>query len=199
MLPLGTAAAASKPKTMPPWRWPRLTAVIQSPTGWTSTKPTTGSRRLHLPRPRPTRKAEQDAQRWSATVAQPAHQHRRQCHTISYTYDALNRKTGEYDGPNSSSPPIAAWAYDNSNNAVAGMSNPIGQLTTETSYSGGQPYTIQQQGFNTYGEPVGETVTLPPAEGALAPSGGYTISHTYIGDTDLPYKTPSGIGRSGRT
>jgi YD repeat-containing protein len=26
-------------------------------------------------------------------------------HTISYTYDGLNRKTGEYDGPDSSSPP----------------------------------------------------------------------------------------------
>jgi RHS repeat-associated protein len=110
-------------------------------------------------------------------------------HTISYTYDALNRKTGEYDGPDSSSPPIATWAYDNSNNNVPGMSDPIGQLTTETSYSGGQPYTIQQQGFNAYGEPAGETVTLPPTEGALAPKGGYTLSHTYIGDTELPYKT----------
>jgi RHS repeat-associated protein len=110
-------------------------------------------------------------------------------HTISYTYDALNRKTGEYDGPNSSSPPIATWAYDNSNDAVAGMTDPIGQLTTETSYSGGQPYTIQQQGFNAYGEPAGETVTLPSTEGALAPSGGYTLSYTYGGDNDELLKT----------
>ncbi len=41
-------------------------------------------------------------------------------HTISYTYDALNRKTGEYDGPSTSSPPIASWAYDNSNDASPG-------------------------------------------------------------------------------
>jgi RHS repeat-associated protein len=105
-------------------------------------------------------------------------------HTISYSYDALNRKTGEYDGPNSSSPPIATWAYDNSNNAVSGMTDPIGQLTTETSYSGGQPYTIQQKGFNVFGESLGETETLPSTEGAL--SGSYTLSHTYSPATGLP-------------
>jgi YD repeat-containing protein len=54
--------------------------------------------------------------------------------TISYTYDALNRKTGEYDGPSPSSPQLASWVYDNSNN-VSGVTDPVGQLTTETSYS----------------------------------------------------------------
>jgi RHS repeat-associated protein len=104
-------------------------------------------------------------------------------HTISYTYDALNRKTGEYDGPTNSSPPIATWDYDNSNNAVPGMTNPIGQLTTETSYSGGNAYTTQESGFNDFGESLGETVTLPSAEGALA--GSYTLSHFYTPTTGL--------------
>ena len=40
--------------------------------------------------------------------------------TISYAYDPLGRKTGEYDGPSPSSPPIASWAYDNSNDACPG-------------------------------------------------------------------------------
>jgi len=106
-------------------------------------------------------------------------------HTITYTYDALNRKTGEYDGPSTSSPQIAAWVYDNSNNAVAGMSDPAGHLTTETSYNGGNAYTIQQKGFNVFGEPRGETVTLPSAEGALA--GSYTLTHTYTATTGLPF------------
>lgn len=79
-------------------------------------------------------------------------------HTISYAYDALSRKTAEYDG--ATSPQIASWVYDNSNN-VAGVTDPIGQLTTETSYSGGNPYTIQQKAFNVvFGESTGETLTL---------------------------------------
>ena len=84
--------------------------------------------------------------------------------TISYTYDALNRKTGEYDGPSSASPQLASWVYDNSNN-VSGVTDPVGQLTTETSYSGGNAYTLQQTGFNVFGESLGQTLTLPSAEG----------------------------------
>jgi RHS repeat-associated protein len=103
-------------------------------------------------------------------------------HTISYAYDALNRKTGEYDGPSTSSPQIASWVYDNSNN-VAGVTDPIGQLTTETSYSGGNAYTIQQKGFNVFGESLGETVTLPSTEGALA--GSYAVTHSYSSTTGL--------------
>ena len=106
--------------------------------------------------------------------------------TISYSYDALDRKTGEYDGPTSSSPPIATWVYDNSNNAISGMSDPIGQLTTETSYSGGNAYTIQQRGFNAFGESSGENVTIPAAEGGLA--GTYTLLHTYTTTNALPLR-----------
>ena len=103
-------------------------------------------------------------------------------HTISYTYDALNRKTGEYDGPSTASPQLASWAYDNSNN-VSGVTDPIGQLTTETSDAGGNAYTIQQKGFNAFGESLGETVTLPAAEGAL--TGSYSLTHTYSATTGL--------------
>jgi len=107
--------------------------------------------------------------------------------TVSYTYDALNRETGEYNGPTSSSPPIATWAYDNSNDAVSGMTNPIGHLTTETSYdSAGNAYTLQQKGFNAFGESLGETWTIPAAQGALA--GTYTLTNTYTATTGLPYR-----------
>ena len=109
--------------------------------------------------------------------------------TISYTYDALNRKTGEYDAPvgsQSASNQLASWVYDNSNNAVPGMTDPIGHLTTETSYSGGAAYIEQQSGFNVFGESLGETVTIPSTEGALA--GSYKFSHVYTGTTGLPLK-----------
>ncbi|MGH3160068.1 MAG: hypothetical protein ACRDNF_26320, partial [Streptosporangiaceae bacterium] len=120
-------------------------------------------------------------------------------HTISYTYDALSRKTGEYDGPGSSSPQLASWVYDNSNHAVSGMSDPVGQLTTETSYQNGNAYTIQQKGFNAFGEPLGETVTIPAAEGALA--GSYTLTHLYSATTGLLLRdyypaSPVGTGQT---
>ena len=73
-------------------------------------------------------------------------------HSLTWAYDALNRKTGEYDGPSTSSPQLASWVYDNANNAVAGMTNPVGHLTTETSYYGGNPYKIQQAGFDDFGD-----------------------------------------------
>jgi YD repeat-containing protein len=103
--------------------------------------------------------------------------------TISYSYDELNRKTGEYDGPSpASSPQLASWVYDNSNN-VSGVTDPVGQLTTETSYSGGNTYTLQQTGFNVFGESLGQTLTLPAAEGNLA--GSYTLTHLYSSTTGL--------------
>jgi RHS repeat-associated protein len=100
--------------------------------------------------------------------------------TVSYTYDALGRKTAEYaaaTADQSSSNELASWAYDNSNDNVPGMKYAVGQVTTETSYSGGSPYVIQSLGFNVFGESLGETVTIPSAAGGLA--GAYTFKHTY--------------------
>ena len=106
--------------------------------------------------------------------------------TVSYTYDALGRQTGEYDsavGSQSSSNEIASWVYDNSNGAVASMTDPIGQLTTQTAYNNGAAYTTQALGFNVFAKPKGETVTIPSAEGALA--GTYTFQDAYTPTTGL--------------
>jgi YD repeat-containing protein len=107
--------------------------------------------------------------------------------TISYTYDALDRKTSESSVTSSGTTELASWAYDNSNGAVSGMTDPIGQLTTETSYYNGNAYTIQQKGFNVFGESLGETVTLPAAEGTLGTS--YTLTSTYSATTGLLLRT----------
>lgn len=110
--------------------------------------------------------------------------------TISTTYDALNRKIGQYDAPTasqSSSNMLASWVYDNSNNAIAGMKYPIGHLTTATSYNGGAAYVEQQNNFNIFGESTGETVTIPAAtEGNLGAS--YTFTHIYTATTGLALK-----------
>ncbi|MGW2557313.1 polymorphic toxin-type HINT domain-containing protein [Streptomyces sp. NPDC001635] len=111
--------------------------------------------------------------------------------TVSYTYDVLNRKTGQYastvaaQAPGASGNQTAAWTYDN-DNAVSGVTNPIGKTTTATSYNAGNAYITQQVGFNTFGESLGQSITIPAAHGAL---GGktYTFRHTYSADTGLLY------------
>ncbi|MBO2460309.1 RHS repeat-associated core domain-containing protein [Actinomadura violacea] len=112
--------------------------------------------------------------------------------TISFTYDALNRKTGEYDAATtdqhdfgtSGANQLASWAYDNSNNAVTGIARAIGKLTTTASYVGGNAYTSQITGFNVFGEPLGTTITIPTSEGALG--GTYTFRERYATNTGLP-------------
>jgi RHS repeat-associated protein len=107
--------------------------------------------------------------------------------TITNTYDPLGRQTGQYNGTSSSAPPISTRAYDNSNDAVAGMTDPIGQLTTQATYDqNGDAFTTQQSGFNAFGESLGETVTVPADQASLA--GAYKVSRIYSTNTGLPLK-----------
>jgi RHS repeat-associated protein len=113
--------------------------------------------------------------------------------TISYSYDALNRKTGQYDAPlaaQSTANQLASWVYDNSNNAVAGMKYPIGQLTTETAYptAGGAAYTTQQSNFNVFGESTGQKVTIPSSTEGSVLGLTYTFLHLYSTNTGLLLK-----------
>ncbi|WBC15102.1 sugar-binding protein [Micromonospora sp. WMMA1998] len=106
--------------------------------------------------------------------------------TLSYTYDALDRKTGEFASSvtnQSAANQRAAWVYDNSN-AVAGVTNATGKLTTTVAYRDGQAYTSQQKAFDVFGNSLGVTVTIPDSEGALA--GSYVFGHTYTSVLRLP-------------
>jgi RHS repeat-associated protein len=109
----------------------------------------------------------------------------------SYSYDLLNRKTGEFAATvanqktGAAGNQAAAWVYDNST-GVTGLTNAVGQLTATMSYSGGQEYKTQQTNFNVFGESLGTTVTIPSTEGTLA--GSYTVKHTYTDNTGLPLK-----------
>ncbi|MFI0746677.1 hypothetical protein ACH4UA_12215, partial [Streptomyces sp. NPDC020939] len=108
--------------------------------------------------------------------------------SVSFVYDVLNRKTAEYAAPldgQASANQVASWVYDN-DNAVAGVTDAVGQLTTETSYNGGSAYVTQQLGFNAFGESLGESVTIPATEGtALGRT--WTFKHTYTAHTGLLY------------
>ncbi|MFH9554553.1 RHS repeat-associated core domain-containing protein [Streptomyces sp. NPDC017435] len=118
--------------------------------------------------------------------------------SISNTYDVLNRQTGQYasttaaQAPGANGNQTAAWTYDN-DNAVSGVTNPIGQKTTATSYNAGNTYTTQQLAFNAFGESLGQSITIPAVHGAL---GGktYTFRHTYSPDTGLLYTDNYPIG-----
>ncbi len=109
--------------------------------------------------------------------------------TQSFTYDKLNRKTAEYDATvagQSASNMVASWAYDNSNNLVSGMTDPIGQLTTQYSYTPAGTFKVQAKGFNVFGESLGETYTVP---GTSSLAGTYAYQHTYTPTTGLPRAT----------
>jgi hypothetical protein len=93
---------------------------------------------------------------------------------------SVNLKTGEYD------PAVTAQAQapsrrvgvDNSN-SVAGVTDPVGHLTTETAYWDGAAYTIQQKAFNVLGESTGETITIPSATVGSVLGKSYAFTYTY--------------------
>ncbi|WP_152628357.1 polymorphic toxin-type HINT domain-containing protein [Streptacidiphilus neutrinimicus] len=121
-------------------------------------------------------------------------------HTLSYTYDALNRKTAEYDAPVTGQTPgneVASWVYDNSN-SVPGVNDAIGHLTTETSYTPAGTFTMQAKSFNVFGESLGETYTVP-ANGTLPTT--YAYLHTYSTVNGLPKATliPAAGGMASET
>ena len=128
---------------------------------------------------------------------------------LSFTYDALGRKTGEYAAASNAQVPYAAgspgnqlasWVYDNANGATDGaghaITDPVGQVTTETSYSGGYPYTEQSLGFNVFGESKGTAVTIPSAAQGSTLGTTWTVNQYYTPTTGLPSETsyPQGGG-----
>ncbi|MEY9840193.1 RHS repeat-associated protein [Streptacidiphilus sp. EB103A] len=115
----------------------------------------------------------------------------------SYTYDALDRKTAEYAAATSAqvaytstSVPgnqTAAWVYDNANTAIASMPDPIGHLTTATSYTGGYAYVKQAVGFNVFGESTGEETIIPSGAQGTVLGKTWKITHTYTSVLGLPW------------
>jgi RHS repeat-associated protein len=118
---------------------------------------------------------------------------------VSYTYDQLGRQTAEFAAPtsgqenyaSSASPgnEIASWVYDNANDVVSKMTDPDGELTTATTYSGGNAYTTQQTGFNVFGESTGEVVEVPSGGIGAAMGSDFAFSNSYEGINGTPLKT----------
>ncbi|MFF3005756.1 polymorphic toxin-type HINT domain-containing protein [Kitasatospora sp. NPDC057940] len=91
--------------------------------------------------------------------------------TLSYTYDLLGRKTGTFNGAAAPANQLASWTYD---------TLVKGQPTSSTRYvggAGGTAYTKAVTDYDTAYRPLGSSITIPSAEGALA--GTYTTTNTY--------------------
>ncbi|MFI5908167.1 polymorphic toxin-type HINT domain-containing protein [Dactylosporangium sp. NPDC051541] len=126
--------------------------------------------------------------------------------TTSFVYDALSRKTAAYNASLTGQAPanqIAAWVYDNSDNAIANMKFPLGHLTSSTAFWNGNGYKIQYRNFNKFGESLGETVTIPSGstgEGSVL-GRSYVYTHAYSSLTGLPSADvyPAGNGLPAET
>ncbi|WP_082159671.1 polymorphic toxin-type HINT domain-containing protein [Micromonospora sp. HK10] len=108
--------------------------------------------------------------------------------TVSYTYDKINRRTGSFaaaEAGQSSANQLGSWAYDNDNGAVPAMTNPVGKLTTITTYRNNAQYITQFNGFTAFGESTGESITIPAVEGLLGST--YTFGHKYLAVTGAHY------------
>jgi RHS repeat-associated protein len=106
--------------------------------------------------------------------------------TLAYTYDALGRKTSLRDNSVTGTK-RASWTYD----TIA-----KGQLTSTTRHDPTRGnYTTAVTGYDDRYRPLGQSVTLPASEGAIA--GTYTLGLTYTRDGQEKTRTYQGIPAAG--
>jgi RHS repeat-associated protein len=120
--------------------------------------------------------------------------------STSSTYDELGRKTASYASTTAAQVAFGAtganqtakWVYDNSDSATTGLTlaDPIGHVTTATSYSGAGAYVTQSKGFTAFGASLGETITIPATENASL-AGTYSFTHSYLANNGIPYRDTS--------
>jgi RHS repeat-associated protein len=97
---------------------------------------------------------------------------------VSYTYDALNRRTAQFAGEPGTGTRLAEWTYDS-------LPGALGEPVGATRFVGGQAsttegsvaYTSEITGYDDRYRPTGKRITIPATEGALA--GGYVYRFGY--------------------
>ncbi|MFF5076327.1 polymorphic toxin-type HINT domain-containing protein [Actinoplanes sp. NPDC000266] len=93
---------------------------------------------------------------------------------LNYSYDLLGRKLNATK--KSTGFEFASWTYD-----TLRIGKPTSSSRKVPDVVGG--YTVAVTGYSTLGNPMGQTVTLPSAEGPLPVS--YTTSFAYTPNTEL--------------
>ncbi|GIH60646.1 polymorphic toxin-type HINT domain-containing protein [Microbispora siamensis] len=102
--------------------------------------------------------------------------------SVFFTYDALGRKTAEYEGTSASGTKLAEWTYD----ALPDGTVVKGQPTASTRYvknattGAMDAYTTAVTGFDDAYRTLGTETVIPASEGALA--GTYKTSTDYNPD-----------------
>ncbi|WP_328912232.1 MULTISPECIES: RHS repeat domain-containing protein [unclassified Streptomyces] len=113
--------------------------------------------------------------------------------TISYTYDEIGRRTGEYDAAGDAQAPanqLAKWTYDN----VA-----KGQPTSSIRYvdgseTGATQYMSQVGAYDALYRPTSTRVVIPSVTGEEALAGSYVSSASYFLDDTLASVTDPAAG-----
>lgn len=110
--------------------------------------------------------------------------------TLAYSYDDLDRKTGEYLGSTTGTK-LASWSYDPSFGSGTTAYTANGQLGSSTRWVGSTGYTSAITGYDAANRATGRTVTIP---GSNALAGSYTTSATYGPDGSVLSQTDPAVG-----
>ncbi|GAA2740297.1 RHS repeat-associated core domain-containing protein [Kitasatospora cinereorecta] len=117
---------------------------------------------------------------------------------LSYYYDALGRRTAEYNAPwtasgtPSSSALLASWAFDTASSSDSKPTRGLPAASTRYTGGGANAYTTAVTGYDAAGRPLGSAVTVPAADGNGALAGTYQTNNSYtpitglLDHTDLP-------------
>ncbi|MEE4544857.1 RHS repeat-associated core domain-containing protein [Streptomyces sp. V4-01] len=117
---------------------------------------------------------------------------------VSSYYDALGRKTAEYQAqrPDSGTPAasteLASWSYDTASSSDGHPNRGLPTGSTRYTDAGTTAYTSGVTGYDAGGRPLGSSVTIPAADGNGALAGTYRTSNSYtpvtglLDHTDLP-------------
>lgn len=92
--------------------------------------------------------------------------------TLSYHYDALERKDALWQGAVGTGTQLAGWTYD---------TLLLGQPTAAIRYIGGDAYTTATTGYDTANRATGTDVTIPTSETGLGTTYSFTTSYNANG------------------
>ena len=111
--------------------------------------------------------------------------------TLAHAYDSLGRVTSLWQDAVGTGTQHAAWVYD----TLA-----LGQLSSATRLDNAHAYTTTITGYDDAYRILGQSVTFPPAEGALSTQGPWVFTATYHVDGSPATQTlPSGGGLPAET
>ncbi|MEV4110409.1 polymorphic toxin-type HINT domain-containing protein [Nonomuraea sp. NPDC049695] len=90
--------------------------------------------------------------------------------SIFFTYDALGRKTAEYEGTSAGGTKLAEWTYDKLSDGTVVNGQPTASTRYVKNATTGamDAYTTAVTGFDDAYRTLGTKTTIPAAEGALA-------------------------------